>query len=218
MCGLMLAFAVAAAVRRRRRTGEVARIDFSMIEALLWTMAEPLLTAQLAGPTEPMGNGDAVCEPHGAWRAAGEDAWVAIAVPDDRAWWALCGLVPALSELSRLSVERRREAAAQIGGVLTAWLRDQDAAGAAEALRRAGVPAAVAVSSVDLVADAHLRTRGFWDAGDAGATPGLPWQASFGRARGPAPELGEHTDAVLRDVLGWDGAEIERLRSKGVFG
>jgi crotonobetainyl-CoA:carnitine CoA-transferase CaiB-like acyl-CoA transferase len=49
MCGLMLAFAVAAAVWRRR-TGGVARVDFSMIEAMLWTMADPLLSAQgLAG-------------------------------------------------------------------------------------------------------------------------------------------------------------------------
>lgn len=42
MCGLMLAFAVAASIWRRRRGG-VARIDFSMIEAMLWTMAGPLL-------------------------------------------------------------------------------------------------------------------------------------------------------------------------------
>jgi crotonobetainyl-CoA:carnitine CoA-transferase CaiB-like acyl-CoA transferase len=49
MCGLMLAFAVAAAVWRRR-SGGVARVDFSMIEAMLWTMAEPLLSEQgLAG-------------------------------------------------------------------------------------------------------------------------------------------------------------------------
>jgi crotonobetainyl-CoA:carnitine CoA-transferase CaiB-like acyl-CoA transferase len=45
MCGLMLAFAVAAAVWRRR-SGGVARVDFSMIEAMLWTMAEPLLSEQ----------------------------------------------------------------------------------------------------------------------------------------------------------------------------
>ncbi len=45
MCGLMLAFAVAAAVWRRR-SGDVAQIDFSMIEAMLWTMAQPLLTEQ----------------------------------------------------------------------------------------------------------------------------------------------------------------------------
>ena len=46
MCGLMLAFITAASLWRRR-SGAVARVDFSMIEAMLWTMAEPLLAEQL---------------------------------------------------------------------------------------------------------------------------------------------------------------------------
>src|ERR1051326_7596055 len=40
MCGLMLAFVTAAALWHRRRGDGVARIDFSMLEAMLWTMAE----------------------------------------------------------------------------------------------------------------------------------------------------------------------------------
>ena len=43
MCGLMLAFVAAAALWHRQHEGGVARVDFSMIEAMLWTMAEPLL-------------------------------------------------------------------------------------------------------------------------------------------------------------------------------
>ena len=56
MCGLMLAFITAAALWHRRRTGGVARIDFSMLEAMLWTMAEPLLAAQLGALPQPVGN------------------------------------------------------------------------------------------------------------------------------------------------------------------
>ena len=56
MCGLMLAFVAAAALWQRRHQGGVARIDFSMIEAMLWTMAEPLLATQLGTPPKPMGN------------------------------------------------------------------------------------------------------------------------------------------------------------------
>ena len=52
MCGLMLAFIVAAAIWHRRRTGAAARVDFSMLEAMLWTMAEPLLAAQLGTPPQ----------------------------------------------------------------------------------------------------------------------------------------------------------------------
>jgi crotonobetainyl-CoA:carnitine CoA-transferase CaiB-like acyl-CoA transferase len=69
MCGLMLAFITAASVWRRRR-GMVARVDFSMIEAMLWTMAEPLLAEQGSGAdTAQRGT---VC------RCAGPDDWLAV--------------------------------------------------------------------------------------------------------------------------------------------
>ena len=82
MCGLMLAFITAAAVWRRR-SGVVARVDFSMIEAMLWTMAEPLLAGQLpAAPHVPASGAVYPC--------AGSDDWIAIdpapvasASPDD---------------------------------------------------------------------------------------------------------------------------------------
>src|SRR5215469_9816813 len=59
MCGLMLAFIVAAGLWRRARDGVVARVDFSMIEAMLWTMTEPLLATQLGDPPRPQGNASA---------------------------------------------------------------------------------------------------------------------------------------------------------------
>jgi crotonobetainyl-CoA:carnitine CoA-transferase CaiB-like acyl-CoA transferase len=39
-----------------------------------------------------------------------------------------------------------------------------------------------------------------------------------GSVRTPAPLLGEHTDAVLRELLGLDAAEIDTLRDRGVIG
>lgn len=172
MCGLMLAFGVAAAVWRRRRSGQGTRIDFSMIEAMLWTMAEPLLAAQLGQSPSAQGR---------VFRCRGEDAWVSVGVDDIR---------PA---------------------------PDQDAAEAAAALLAAGVPAAALAGSTDLVADPHLRTRGFWMPHRAGVVPGLPWRASFGQVTGPAPALGADTDAVLQTVLGLSGNEIQRLRTAGVI-
>ncbi|WP_428492610.1 CoA transferase [Rhodopila sp.] len=69
MCGLMLAFITAASLWRRQR-GAVARVDFSMLEAMLWTMADPLLSEQLH--TDPPPPSSAV------YRAAGPDDWLAV--------------------------------------------------------------------------------------------------------------------------------------------
>ena len=70
MCGLMLAFITAAALWQRR-SGKVARVDFSMIEAMLWTMAEPLLTEQLPKAAPASGRG-------AVFRCAAPDDWLSV--------------------------------------------------------------------------------------------------------------------------------------------
>ncbi|MSP00229.1 MAG: CoA transferase [Acetobacteraceae bacterium] len=200
MLGLMLAFGTAASLWRRRTAGDVARVDCSMIEALLWTLSSPLLAAQTGPLVEPVGNRSDRDAPHGAWRCAGADEWIGVAVRNDEDWRALCGLVPGLGPLPGLGLPERIAREAKIGGTLAAWFQDQDAAAAAAALAGAGIPAAKLASSADLLASAHLRARGFWDAHERGVIPGLPWHASFGRATGEAPALGADTEAVLKEI------------------
>jgi crotonobetainyl-CoA:carnitine CoA-transferase CaiB-like acyl-CoA transferase len=218
MCGLMLAFITAAALWHRRRTGGVARIDFSMLEAMLWTMAEPLLAQQLGSPPQPVGNRSERYAPHGAYRCAGEDDWVSLAVTTDEEWQHLCTIVPALSSMAQLGFAQRMEQHQTIDDTLAAWARSQAAAVAAQQLLHAGIPAAALANSRDLVGSAHLRVRGFWEANGAGVLPGLPWHASFGRISGPAPGLGADTDAVLRDLLGMSSDRIAGLRQSGALG
>ena len=164
MCGLMLAFGVAAALWQRRRTGAVARIDFSMIEAMLWTMAEPLLATQLGPPPTAGRQPSGRYFPHDVYRCLGEDDWVgdrrarttrngegcarsSRPVGHDRSW----GLA---------SAQRRRAA---IDGALAAWAGARASEDAADELLRAGIPAAALASSVDLVNSRHLSERGFWE-------------------------------------------------------
>ena len=218
MCGLMLAFVVAAGLWQRRRYGGVARVDFSMIEALLWTMAGPLLATQLETPPRPQGNRSSRYVPHGAYRCAGDDDWISIAVTDDQQWRSLCAIVPALSPIAQLGFRQRIEQRAAIDDTLAAWLRPRVAAATAADLIRAGIPAAALANSVDLVNSDHLKQRGFWDRHGVGVLPGLPWRASFGRTSGPAPKLGADTDRVLAEVLDLSRDEIAALRNTGAFG
>ena len=218
MCGLMLAFIAVAALWRRARDGAVARIDFSMIEAMLWTMADPLLATQLGEKPRPHGNRSACFAPHGAYHCAGGDDWISLAVTNEGEWRGLCEVVGALEPLAGWTRDIRMARLAGIDGVLAGWASRRSAAQAEAELRRAGVAAAALKSSVDLVHDAHLAARGFWDAHAPGVLPGLPWRAGFGRATGPAPGLGADTDAVLREVLGLSPERIAALRAGGAFG
>lgn len=219
MCALQLAFIAAAAIWRRARPDAVtARVDFSMIEAMLWTMAAPVLAAQTDTPPQPAGNRAEGMIPHDVYRCAGADEWLALAVANDAQWRALCGVVPALAPHAPLPWLLRRDAQRDIDATLAAWCAPQDAREAAATLVAAGVPASAVLGSLDLRDSPHLAARGFWDAAGPGVVPGLPWRASFGRANGPAPGLGEHTDAVLAQLLGLDDRAIAALRAGGALG
>jgi crotonobetainyl-CoA:carnitine CoA-transferase CaiB-like acyl-CoA transferase len=218
MCGLMLAFVAAAALWHRRHEGGVARIDFSMIEAMLWTMAEPLVASQLGTPAKPMGNASTRHAPHGVWRCEGDDDWICVVARTDAEWRALCNVVPGLSGMAALDRDRRIGAEGAIDASLTAWAGSRSAPAAAEALLKAGIPVAALARSEDLVKSPHLAARGFWDRHGAGVLPGLPWRASFGRTTGPAPELGADCDHVLASVLGLSQDRIAELRTSGALG
>jgi crotonobetainyl-CoA:carnitine CoA-transferase CaiB-like acyl-CoA transferase len=218
MCGLMLAFVVAAALWHRQHEGGVARVDFSMIEAMLWTMAEPLVASQLGTPPKPMANASPRHAPHGVWRCEGDDDWISIVARTDAEWRALCNLVPGLSGMAALDLGQRIDAHRVIDAALTAWAGSRPAYGAAESLLKAGIPAAALARYGDLVKSPHLAARDFWDRHGAGVLPGLPWRASFGRTTGPAPELGADCDHVLADVLGLSQERIVDLRTSGALG
>ncbi len=219
MCGLVLPFIAAAALwRQRAQGGYGVRADFSMLEAMLWSMPGPLIQAQSGRKPEPRGNASDDYAPHGAFRCAGEDDWLAVAVSSDDQWRRLCAAVPGLQERRALDLDGRRAASAAIASELAAWAAPQRAVAAAEILAAAGVPAAMLATSTDLAASEHLKARGFWDEFGGGVLPGLPWRAHFGRQAGEAPGLGQHTDAVLRDVLDMDEIKIARLRAAGALG
>jgi len=218
MCGLMLAFITAAALWQRQHHGNVARVDFSMLEAMLWTMMGPLIDAQLGVRPKPLGNRSENYAPHGTYRCLGEDEWVSLAVRDDEQWARLCDAVPDLSAFAGFARAQRIAQSEAMDRVLAAWSRPQAASAAAATLVRAGVPAAALYSSADLARCEHLGQRGFWDTDPAGIQPGLPWRANFGRVFGAAPGLGADTEAVLRDVLALSPASIESLRNSGAFG
>ena len=194
------------------------RIDFSMIEAMLWTMAKPLLAAQLGESPQPLGNYSAEFSPHGVYPCAGNDDWIAIVVTSDAEWRDLCALIPSLSALAGVELNERLKLGSKIDARIADWTRTKAATEAAAILVRAGIPAATLATSIDLVEDPHLRQRGFWHAYGTGVLPGFPWRATFGWKSGEAPGLGADTEAVLQEILDLSPENIAALRQSGAIG
>lgn len=210
--GAAAAYATVAALLHRQRTGEGQFVDVSAVEVLSSMIGDELfahgLTGRLPGPD---GNRHADMSPHGCYRCAGGD-WVSVAVPDDRAWQALCAVLdaPGLAADPRFRTAdgRRRHAEA-----VDAELRCRTAGFEADDLERhlqsAGVPAARSATAVDVIGDDLLWERGafcFVSDHREGQRPvlGPSWRLSRDPARieRGAPDLGEHNDYVFGEILG----------------
>jgi len=226
--GLHGAVAVLAALLHRARTGEGQYIDLSQQETSIAVLGDAIAGQSWNG-IQPARNGnrDPHMAPHGVFRCNGEQRWVAIAARDDDDWRRLADAMgrPELATEPRFATLSARQAHED---ELEAMLREWTAARAAEdvvrLLQDAGVPAFVSMSNSDLSLDAHLQETGFFvslDHPEVGRRQhaGIPWRLTGTpcAVRRAAPCLGEHTDDVLRRILGYDDARIDALRRDGVL-
>ena len=226
--GLHGAVAVLAALWHRAETGEGQYIDLSQWETSIATLGEGVLLQSLTGAQPPRdGNRDPHMAPHGVFRCAGEQRWVAIAARDDDDWrrLAACMAAPGLADDPRFAdLAARKTNEDALEALVGEWTRTRVDAEIAAQLQAAGVPAAVSMTNQDLAEDPDLARSGFHvrlphrEIGEQ-LHLGIPWQMSDTpcAVQRPAPCQGEHTDDVLRRVVGYDDARIEELRAAGVL-
>ncbi|WP_158932140.1 CaiB/BaiF CoA-transferase family protein [Acidisphaera sp. S103] len=222
------AFAVIAALRHRRATGRGLKIDLSQVESTINCMGLSVLEYTATGTErDRLGNRSAYHAPHNVFRCAGNDDWCAIAVMEDEQWLSLCAVIGA-DDLARdpsLATAKGRLAAVdRIEATVSAWTADKDATDVMLALQAEGVPAGVVASSRYLMdEDSQLQHRGYFqvidhpEIGESRFTS-LPFLMDGERIGMKRPPLiGEHTDSVLTDILGYTLDRIAALRAEGVL-
>ena len=226
MNAITLAFSIVAALHHRGRTGEGQFIDYSQCEGVSSILGEILLEYEMTGEIpERAGNARRGSAPHGVYRCWGVDRWLAIEVHSDEEFARLAATMgrPELAEDPRFATaDARTRNEAELDAIVGAWTRERDRDWLARELLAAGVAAAPSRDARDLYADSHLRARGSFatvehpEWGDLELV-GPPFRIA-GRDLSPrrAPLLGEHTDAILGDVLGLSADEIAACRSRGI--
>ncbi|HUD28930.1 MAG TPA: CaiB/BaiF CoA-transferase family protein [Novosphingobium sp.] len=225
--GACAALACVAALHHRESTGEGQFIDLSAVETMTSLVGDSLFASSVTGEVpEADGNFHPELCPHGAYPCA-DDAWASIAVANEREWQALCGVLeaPSLAVDPRFATlaDRLAERLA-LDAELAALTRLHDAAGLAEKLRNAGVPAHKSMSSLDLCTDAFLWARDAYRMVSDhrnGTRPiiGPSWRITPDPAlveRG-APLLGEHNAYVYRELLGLREEEMNDLIARKVI-
>lgn len=226
--GINAAIGICAALVARKRTGQGQHIDVSLWESMAALMPEGWMDYAMNG-TQParMGNRDPLMSPHNCFRCAGEDQWVSIACGTEAEWQALCQVMGQehLTTDDRFHTAKARKAHEdELERMVTAWTSTQNKWEVTHALQAVGVAAYPTLSSKDLLDDPQHNARDFFvrlPHPEVGVRThaGMPWRWAHtpNGVRAPAPLLGQDTEWVLRDLLGYADADIVRLRSERVL-
>jgi crotonobetainyl-CoA:carnitine CoA-transferase CaiB-like acyl-CoA transferase len=150
-------------------------------------------------------------------------------MPDaDRYWKTLCAAL-GLGELAEAqkfaNYKKRAENAADLIAIMDRKFAERPRAEWLAILKKNGnLIVSILNSITDLPDDPQVTANEYvvdYEHPKFGAMKllGLPirFRKTPGNARGHAPALGQHTEEVLRDTLGYSTAEVERLRDSGVI-
>ncbi len=216
---------ILSALLLRARTGRGSAIDVSMLESLAEWMGYPMYYAFEGAPPPPRaGASHASIYPYGPFEA-GDGGTVMLGLQNEREWSAFCETVlndAALATDPRFaSNARRNEHRAELQVLVLAVFRDLSTAQVLERLDAARIANARVNDMAGLWAHPQLRSRARWTSvgSPAGPIPALlpPGNSNaFDHRMDPVPAVGQHTDAILRE-LGLDDGRIAAMRSSGAI-
>jgi formyl-CoA transferase len=245
--GLHLAIGLLAALRQRDQTGQGQYVEVAMMDGVMnlcrvkWRDHQRLWHGGLSeysvhtekgmGETPRAGNdsgggqlGNAIrCKPGGpndfiyivvqeaVWEALAERMGPEVGKPD------LAG------DPNFATIGERRRNQPQMWQMIEQFASKYTKREFMAILNELDVPCGPIMSTADLFDDEHVKLRGMMvelDHPQRGKwyNVGMPIKLSASPAQiERSPTLGEHTDEVLRDVLGYDAAKVDQLKTAGAF-
>ena len=224
--GLYGALGVLLALRARDTTGEGQCIDLALYESIFRMLDELAPAYQQFGLVrERMGADTVNVVPHSHYETK-DGHWVAIACSNDDMFARLAQAMgqPGLASPDRFGPKAQRLAGrAEVNGLVAAWIGSLTRDEVLERCRDEHVPCGPLYSIDEIFEDEQYAHRRNIVEADSRigplAVPGVvpSMSATPGEIRWLGPSLGQHTDEVLQDLLGFTEQQITMLRSKGVI-
>jgi formyl-CoA transferase len=245
--GLHLAIGLLAALNQRNRTGQGQYVEVAMMDGVMnlcrvkfrdhqrltrGNLSEySVPTRQGMGDVPRAGNdsgggqlGNAIhCKPHGP------NDWLYVVV-QEAVWDALAKRIgpdlgmPDLATDPRFAkIADRRKNQNEMWALITKFAAQFTKREFMAILNPLDVPCGPIMGTEDLATDEHVRGRQMWveiDHPQRGKwwNVGMPIKMSDSPAQiRRSPLLGEHTEEVLKEVLGYDEARISSLKTAGAF-
>ena len=216
---------VLAALIARAKTANGCRIDVALFEAAVEWLGFPLYFSFDGAPQPPRtGAAHAAVYPYGPF-AAGDGKIVMLGLHNEREWKTFCDEVlrrPELAADARFASNLERVAARQeLDAIIIQAFAGLSANDVEARLDAAGIANARMNDMRGVWAHPQLKARGRWMEVDTPAgkipalrPPGVP--NNVGVRMDPVPALGQHTDAILREI-GYDAAAVAELRTAGAI-
>ncbi|MFN2288328.1 MAG: CaiB/BaiF CoA transferase family protein [Chromatocurvus sp.] len=221
--GMFGAMGVMAALYERERSGKGQHVDISMLDCQI-SMLNYMATMYFLSGNEPtpIGNSHFVHVPYNSYRTA--DGHIIIAVIFDSFWENLLEVVdyePFRDEKYRTQPGRLADKEF-IDGTLNELFKTNTSEHWLSRLTEKRIPCARVNRFSEALSDEQLLSRNMvvdlqHPNGSSTRGPGNPIKLSRTdeESFSAAPLLGEHTDSVLADVLGYSEAQIRLLREEG---
>jgi CoA:oxalate CoA-transferase len=218
-----------AALMQARSTGTGQHVDVSLLGAITaMVAAEPFEVMRRAGQETRSGNAMPRLAPFGVF--ATQDGHVAICAPTDGFSAALFQAMDRpdlLTDPRFVGRDQRVKNGNALHQLIGAWLLDLDTDAAVLRLEQCGVPSGRVRDPGEASRDPRLLARGetefiehpvYGNVADV-VIGGLPIRmtGSFAAFDRPAPNLGQHNQAVLGDWLGLSEAALQTLSDDGVI-
>jgi len=224
--GMYASIAICAALAHRERSGLGQHLDLALLDSQIALLAYQNTNYFATGvPPKRIGNLHPNIVPYQPFRAADGD--VILACGNDNLYRKFCeaGGCPELASDARFATNGKRvENRAELTRLLAAVFRKRTKREWLELLETAGVPNGPINNVAQVFEEPQVKARGVRIELEHRAGGRLPLVASPMRFsatpleyRLAPPVLGEHTDEVLRGLLGKGDAEIARLRAAKVI-
>jgi crotonobetainyl-CoA:carnitine CoA-transferase CaiB-like acyl-CoA transferase len=226
LAGMYASLAITAGIAHRERTGVGQHIDLALLDTIVAFNANQILNYWCSG-TIPRRHGNAHVNivPYQVFRAADRD--LILAVGNDRQFAAFCHAAGRTELVEdprfRTNPDRVRNRLVLVP-IVQEIIRARESRDWILALSAAGVPCGLINDMGEVFQDPQVEHRGLrieipHPAGVPCPTVASPMRFSatpiaYDR---PPPRLGQHTDEVLREILGLSEAEIADLSAQGVI-
>lgn len=222
--GIYAAIGLLNAMLERQSTGRGKHLEVSLLDAMV---AQSAHVGEQFLLGKPQGEQPMRYAPNGVFPTA--DGHIVIAAYTDPTWGALCTALhwtDWITDAGMKSVSDRAGAAAAIRSRLVTTLAAHGNDHWTTLFRAAGVPATAVVGMPAVFASRDLQSRGMLPAIDHVMTGPLQTFGNPIRRIGspyrentlPPPCHGEHTEEVMRTVLGYTEDRIRALMSSGASG